>query len=128
MVKIPFNPQDFGIVLFVTVTHGNVKRRLKMVLDTGATYCMIPWHVAEELGYTPALSKTLVEVNTANGQIHTPLITVESMTVLKRTVRRCQVMVHDLPETSRVDGLIGLSFLMNCDLHIDFVKGVLELK
>jgi len=37
MVKVDFDPDAFGIVLFVTIGHDDVKRRLKMVLDTGAT-------------------------------------------------------------------------------------------
>lgn len=128
MSRIDFNPDEFGIVIFTTLSHDDVKRRLKMVLDTGATYCMIPWHIAEELGYKPALSKDFVSVNTANGQIHTPTISVESMTVLGKTVKNCDMMVHDLPETSRVDGLIGLSFLKHFKLTIDFIKGILELE
>ena len=127
MGKIDFDPEDFGIVLFVTIGHGNVKRRLKMVIDTGATYCMIPWHVAEELGYKPALSREYTPVNTANGQIHVPIISVESMIVLGKKVRKCEMLIHDLPETSRVDGLIGLSFLKHFKLTIDFIEGMLEL-
>jgi len=59
MSRIDFDPDAFGIVLFTTLGRDDVKRRLKMVLDTGATYCMIPWHIAEELGYKPALSKNI---------------------------------------------------------------------
>ena len=128
MGRITFNPDDFGIVLFTTIGHGTIKRRLKMVLDTGATYCMIPWHIAEELGYKPALTKESIAVHTANGQIHVPIITVEYIMVLGKHIKNCEVLIHDLPETSRVDGLIGLSFLKNCKIIIDFQKGVLELE
>lgn len=77
MTKMRFDPASFGIVLFTTIGHDNVKRRLKMVLDTGATYSMMPWHVAEELGYDPAFSKNRMSINTANwginGKILNPL-------------------------------------------------------
>jgi hypothetical protein len=53
---------------------------------------------------------------------------VESILVLGKHVKNCEVLIHDLPETSRVDGLIGLSFLKNCKIKIDFQKGVLELE
>jgi aspartyl protease family protein len=128
MGRIDFDPDAFGIVLFATIGHGDVKRRLKMVLDTGATYCMIPWHIGEELGYEPALSRKHVPINTANGQIHVPMITIESMMVLGKKIENCEILVHDLPETSRVDGLIGLNFLKHCKLILDFHKGELELK
>ncbi len=128
MGRITFNPDDFGIVLFTTISHGTVKRRLKMVLDTGATYCMMPWHIAEELGYKPALIKESIAVHTANGQIHVPILSVESILILGKHVKNCEVLIHDLPETSRVDGLIGLSFLKECKVKIDFQKGVLQLE
>ena len=37
-------------------------------------------------------------------------------------------VVHDLPETSRVDGLLGLSFLKKLKLYLDFQAGILELE
>ena len=37
-------------------------------------------------------------------------------------------MIHDLPEISRVDGLLGLSYLRNFDLIIKFKEGILELE
>jgi len=89
---------------------------------------MIPWHVAEELGYKPTRIKESIAVHTANGQIHVPILSVESMLVLGKHVKNCEVLIHDLPETSRVDGLIGLSFLKNYKIMIDFQKGVLELE
>jgi len=53
---------------------------------------------------------------------------VELMKVLGKKVENCEMLIHDLPETSRVDGLIGLNFLKHCKLTIDFTKGILELK
>jgi len=56
------------------------------------------------------------------------MIKVESMMVLGKKVENCEVLIHDLPETSRVDGLIGLSFLKHCKLTLDSHKGMLELE
>ena len=128
MTKMRFDPASFGIVLFTTIGHDDVKRRLKMVLDTGATYSMMPWHVAEELGYDPAFSKNRMSINTANGQIHVPIIKIESMSVLGKIVKNCEMLIHDLPETSHVDGLIGLNFLKHFLITIDFNEGILELR
>ena len=99
-----------------------------MVLDTGSTFNMIPWHIAEELEYEPAMSKKYVPINTANGQIHVPEIKLKNTTSLGKSVQGCITLVHDLPETSRIDGLLGLSFLKNFRLEIDFRKGTLELE
>jgi len=98
-----------------------------MVLDTGATYSMMPWFIAEELGYDPASTKKRIAIQTANGQIHVPMITIDSVRVIGKTVEHCDMLVHNLPESSRVDGLIGLNFLKQFKLTIDFKEGILTL-
>ncbi len=42
-------------------------------------------------------------------------------------MRDVKVVVHDLPPTSRVDGLLGLNFLNNFNLKLMFKKGYLEI-
>jgi len=39
-----------------------------------------------------------------------------------------QCIVHDLPEASRIDGLLGLSFLRWFKVCLDFKNGVLEIE
>ena len=79
-----------------------------MALDTGSTYVLIPWDIAEALGYEPAYSKRKVDITTASGTEKAPLITVKRVSVLGKEVRDVACVVHDLPETSRVDGLLLL--------------------
>ena len=45
-----------------------------------------------------------------------------------KKIENVTVMIHDLPETSRVDGLLGLSYLRNFDLSIKFKAGILALE
>lgn len=98
-----------------------------MVVDTGSTFNMVPWYMAEELGYKPAMSNQYVPINTANGQIHVPKVLIEETAAVGKSAFDCITLVHDLPETSRVDGLLGLSFLKNFKLSIDFGNGTLEI-
>ena len=102
--------------------------RQKMVLDTGATYTLIPWDIAETLGYDPAYSNRKVNITTASGTEKVPLISVSRISVLGKEARDIPCIVHDLPETSHVDGLLGLSFLKRFKLSIDFRAGILELE
>jgi len=56
-----------------------------------------------------------------------PLITLESVTLADEQVKNVQALVHDLPPRSYVDGLLGLSFLRNFKVSLDFKEGILEL-
>jgi hypothetical protein len=54
------------------------------------------------------------------------LFTLERMKVFDVEVKNIKVVVHDLPPKSRVDGLLGLSFLKRLDMNLHFTKGVVE--
>ena len=99
-----------------------------MALDTGATYTVIPWDVAERLGYDPAVATRRVVITTASAIERVPLIVLERMRVLDVEAREVEVVVHDLPPKSRVDGLLGLSFLRRFNINLSFREGFLELE
>ncbi|MBU1486530.1 retropepsin-like domain-containing protein [bacterium] len=98
-----------------------------MALDTGATYTMIPWETAEILGLEPELSKERIEIITASGVEKAPLVTLKYMVVLRKRIEGVEVVVHDLPPKSYVDGLLGVKSLVELKLKIDFSEGILEV-
>ena len=69
-----------------------------------------------------------IDMTTASGTEKTPLITVDCISVLEKEARDVPCIVHDLPKTSRVDGLLGLRFLRRFKFCLDFQKGVLEIE
>ncbi len=99
-----------------------------MALDTGATYTMIPWKVATVLGLKPELSKERIEITTASGSEMVPLVNLKSIVLFDKRAKNIEVIIHDLPSRSFVDGLLGLSFLRNFRICLDFKKGVLEIE
>ena len=88
---------------------------------------MIPWEFAEILGYEPEVSKKRVPIITASGIEKAPLVTLKSMVFLGKKARKVSAVVHNLPQRSYVDGLLGLSYLKNFDIHICFKRGTLEI-
>lgn len=127
MVEHRFDPEALGIVLFVSVCGEDNKRRVKMVLDTGSTFVLIPWKIAHELGYKPAVSKEWTRITTATSVIYAPVIILKAVATLGMMINDVKVVCHNLPDTSRVDGLLGLSYLRNFKVEIDFKKGILTL-
>ena len=116
------------IVLRVTLEGEDIEKKMDMALDTGATYTMVPWDIADVLGYEPGISKELVPMVTASGVERAPLISLKSLNMLGVTAHNIKAIVHDLPEKSYVDGLLGLSFLRRFKICLDFREGILEIE
>ncbi|MEE9118887.1 MAG: retropepsin-like aspartic protease [Calditrichia bacterium] len=115
------------IVLPVGLVGKSAKYIVNMALDTGATFVMIPWDVAERLGYDPTTCEERIAITTASTVEKVPIITLEEVNVLGHSLKNVKVVVHDLPPKSRVDGLLGLSYLTEFNLKLMFKKGYLEL-
>ena len=128
MAQLKFDPSQ-GVVVVSPLLEGerSLKRKTKMVLDTGATYVMISWELAERLGLKPQKAKKWVNLTTASTVERSPVVKVKAMTVLGHEAKNVEVAVKNLPKEAYVDGLLGLSFLKNFDLRINFKEGFLEL-
>lgn len=128
MSKFNFNPEAPVIILPVLLAGKSCSRqKIRMALDTGATYTMIPWKTAEILELAPELSKERIDIITASGMEKSPFVTLESLVVLGKRIQNVKVVVHDLPPKSCVDGLLGLNSLFKLKLRIDFNEGAIEV-
>ena len=84
-MRLRFDPKSSIIVITPTLIGIDGRRKkIDMALDTGATYTMIPWDIAEVLGYAPESSKERIELITASGVEKSPLITLDSISILKK--------------------------------------------
>ena len=87
MSKTTFNPQSPIIELdIILYGEGGTKRRIKAALDTGATYTMIPWDIAEALGYKPEISKEKVTLITASGVETAPVVEIKKIKFMDENV------------------------------------------
>lgn len=128
MSKTTFDPQSPIIVVDITLEgKEGTKRRIRAALDTGATYTMIPWEIAEALGYKPEISKERVTLITASGVETAPIIEIKRIKFLGENIDNVPVVCHDLPSKSYVVGLLGSSFLKHFKITIDYRKGILEI-
>ncbi len=122
-------PRPTLVVVDVELVGPLRSRILRMALDTGATYVMIPLDVAKVLGYDPSdRSHPRIDLTTASGTVKAPLITLERVGCLGVEVRKVEAVCHDLPAESTIDGLLGLSFLWHCDMDAHFKSWRLELR
>jgi clan AA aspartic protease (TIGR02281 family) len=102
-------------------------REIDMILDTGAVYTVIAWDVARDIGYDPAVSERRMSIVTANGVVGVPFLKVKRMEVAELSVEAVDVVCHDIPEMTGIEGLLGLSFLRHFRTLIDYPGGVLSI-
>ena len=100
---------------------------LLLALDTGATATMISARKLDEIGYDIESPEDEIYITTGSGLIFVPKITIEKLAALGKVKNNFQIIAHDFPPTSTVDGVLGLDFLRDYILTVDFVKGEIEL-
>ena len=98
----------------------------RMVVDTGANMTMIPPQTALAIGCDPAKAKRRVAIVTASGLEYLPVVIIPVVEALGCRVRNLKVICHDLPQQSRVDGLLGLDFLNRFVPFQEFRRAILK--
>ena len=126
MSQLRFDPQTPSIIVD-TYLEGKIILHTKFVLDTGASFVVLPWWIATGLGLKID-PKNLTITTTASSVENVPLTSIPRVTILDKTVNNVPCIVKDLPPEAGVDGLLGLSFLRNFHLSLDFNKGILRLE
>ena len=107
---------------------GSAAGSLPVALDTGASNTAVPPKLVTALGYDLTKSEHEVTVITGNGNVPAKCITVRKLTAVGETLRDIDVLCHDLPENSVVDGVLGMNFLEHFDVNISFSTGTIELR
>jgi len=119
-------------LILVDVTVSGVKPdtmlTLPMAVDTGAACTIIPSDVASALGYDPGGSPDRPRIITGSGVEYAASINVTRLQAIGEAMDSVRVLCHDLPEQVGIDGVLGMNFLRNFDVHILFSQGVIELR
>ena len=102
---------------------GEKTRRIKVALNTGATFVMIPWEVAEILGYNPGASPKKRKIITASGIQHVPVVELESMSILEMEAHNVEALVHNLHIVNRDEILTETDMLNTLDAIASREKG-----
>ena len=103
------------------------RTNLICALDTGATQSLIGVAPLVYVGYDPSIEPQRMEMTTGSGVVYVPLVRLNRLTALGETKTDFTVMGHTLPPTAHIDGLIGLDFLRDHQLNIDFLNGEVSL-
>ena len=130
MPRVVFDPSVTSIIvdLLLEAVDGRSFLVIPVVLDTGASMTIIGSDIMGRLGYDPANpAHDRQRIVTGSGIEYAPRTIVRSATAIGQRVANLDVLCHDLPPESAVDGLLGLNFLRHFKLTIRFRKGIIDL-
>ncbi len=118
-----FNRRGFVIVT-AYLREGPEQRLARLVLDTGAEFTVISSRVAQSLALAAGSSTQMIS---ASNLVTIRLTSVDTISALGKQKHDFSVRVHDFPEGFLIDGLLGLDFLRDTRLTLDFRQNVLTL-
>lgn len=123
--SIPLKRKGLTAVVQATVnSHANAN----FIVDTGASYTVISRAIAKELDIDLEKRHPKIRLQTANGVIDAPLVTLESVEVSGMRVDDLAAAVHDFSTDNSISGLLGLNFLSHFRMDLDTKNGVLVLE
>ena len=118
MIRYPiqiYPAQKVGNLLRVNASIGGHTSQvavLRLLIDTGASYTILPINPLKPLGYDLNQSKFKRQIVTASGVVQVPFITVNWLNCLGIRMENFPVALYDLPVSSKLDGILGMDFLI----------------
>ncbi|NCS09374.1 MAG: peptidase A2A [Microcystis aeruginosa G13-12] len=89
--------------------------RVTLLVDTGSSMTILPVKILEDLGYNlnnPQSKQTIVTGKGTTPPI--PIIQIAWFNCIGQLLKNFEVMAYNIPAVLRVDGLLGMNFLISC--------------
>ena len=100
---------------------------MRLLVDTGSTYTILPVKVFESIGCSPAESREHVKIITGSGTIIAPQVNLIWFQSLGQKIDKFKAVAHTLPFSGPINGLLGMDFLLAIKAHIDLEAGRVEV-
>lgn len=119
---------DRGLIIVRAELNGPTGvTNLRLALDTGATTTVINAAALTWVGYDVATASERVEMTTGSSVEYAVGLMALRLTALGRTLTNLRILAHTLPPSAGIDGLLGLDFLREKHLTIDFGDGSIAI-
>ena len=122
-----FNPQH-GLVIVHTRLIGPLGETVaRLALDTGASSTLVRNALLVTIGYDPDTFPKTANFTTGSGVESASRVSISKLQALGQERENFPVIAYTLPPTASIDGLLGLDFLRNHILTLDFQRGDITL-
>jgi predicted aspartyl protease len=116
--------------LLVKAAVGSLDNRskvVKLLLDTGANFTVLPPDLLTEVGCDLANPLRVIKIGAAGGLIQVPIVEVPWFNCLGQRVEQFPVVALKLPAAVALDGLLGMDFLKMQGAIIDIKRSRVEI-
>lgn len=127
LIPIKFKDKQIIIDCVIYGINNTNFRSISLVLDTGATISGISENIAVELGYDPSQLDHFEEFATAGGTQELPMITVSQIDIAGSKYKDFTLLCNRYFDDNYIDGVLGLDFLINYDILINFTDGYIQI-
>jgi hypothetical protein len=127
MSKHPFNAKQGPILVRAQASGPAGSINLNLALDTAATTSVVDLANLIHLGFDPTQPFRRLRMTTGSTIGIVPVFALTRLSALGQHRFAFPIVGHRLPPSSGVDGLLGLDFLRDQVLTIDFRAGQLDL-
>ncbi len=100
---------------------------VRLLVDTGSSFTILPIEVLEAIGWDPAAGKDHVRLITGNGIVIAPRVPVEWFHVLGRELKPFSVVAHTIPFSQSFDGLLAMDVLTRLQAQINVQQQIIEV-
>lgn len=100
---------------------------LRLLVDTGSVYTIVPVEVLESIGCSPAASTEHLRLITGSGYLIVPKVQTTWLQCLGQKIDHPAVIAHTLPIGSMVDGLLGMDVLRPLQATLVIGEDVIEM-
>ena len=118
-----------GLIVVRAELHGpSAEIGLNLALDTGASQTMVNVLPLTLAGYLLEAATEHVEVTTGSGVAYAPRLPVSCFSALGHKKTEFSMLAHTLPPSAGIDGLLGLDFMQDRVLRVDFRRSLVSLQ
>ncbi len=126
-MKSQFDPRHHLIGITVRLFGPAGSAYAHLALDTGASATVISKEILTVIGYDHESLPKTVTFTTGSGVEAAARVTVDKLEALGQERPDFPVIAHTLPPTTSIDGLLGLDFLRDHVLILNFQNGEIGL-